>query len=85
VEYAVPMDFDSFYVGGLCANVTKVVMDEIATDGDSGAIWFIFFWANGANNSGVCDRTAFGNLVFVDEEDGIGSCDAVAHALSESA
>ena len=80
-EDMVPMEFDCLCVCSLSGDNARVVEDEVATDCDPCLLGFFFLWAHGADNpwKGCC--SAFGDLVFVDEEDGVGAFDSVPDAL----
>ena len=74
-EHAVEMNFDGFKTSGVGASLTGVVGDEIASSCDSSAIGIIFFRSVGAYSSSVGDCSTVGDLLLVDEEDGIGAFD----------
>ena len=77
----VPVELDGFNISSLSGDNAWVISDEAATDCDLCSFGFFFLWANGANNSGKGDFSAFGNLMLVDEEDCVGSFDSVANSL----
>ena len=77
----VPVEFDCFNVCSFSGDNARIVFDEVATDSDSCSFGVFFLWSDCAYDSREGDCPAFGDLVFVDEEDGVGSFDSVAHAL----
>ena len=76
----VPVKLDCFDISSVSSDNAWVISDEVATDGDSSPFWFFFLWSGGADNAREVDCPAFGHLVLVNEEDGVGSFDSVANA-----
>ena len=81
----VPVELDCFNVCSLGSHNTRAVGDEVATDCDLCSFGVFLLRANGANNLWKGDCSAFGNLVFVDEEDCVGSFDSVSNTLGQVA
>ena len=77
----VPMKFYGFNVCSFSGDNAWMIFDEVATDCDSGSFGVFFFRTDGANNSGVGDCSALGDLVLVCEEDCIGSFDSISNSL----
>ena len=71
----VPVKLDGFKAGGLCAGFAGVIGDEVPSRRHSCTVLFIFFGADSANDSCVRHSSVGRHLVFVDEEDGVGSFD----------
>ena len=75
-EHAVKMDFDGLKASGVGASFTKrVVGDDISASCYLSLIGMIFFRLVGAHGASMGDSATSGNLVFVDEEDGVGAFD----------
>ena len=49
------MDFNGFKFRSFSADGFRVVSDKVFTSGDLGSVRFIFFWADGRDNSRVSD------------------------------
>ena len=81
----VPVELDGFNVCSFSGDNAWVVFDEVATHCDSGSFGIFLFRADGANDSRVGNCSAFGYLVFVYEEDCIGSFDSVTNSLGQVA
>ena len=77
----VPMELDGFNVCSLSGDNAGVILDEVATDCNASSFGFIFLWADGADDSWEGDGPALGHLVFVNEEDCVGSFDSVSNSL----
>ena len=69
----VPVELDCFNVCSFSGDNAWTISCEVATDCNLCSFGVFLLRANGADNSWKGDCSAFGNLVFVDEEDGIGS------------
>ena len=69
------MDFDGLKASGVSASLTWVVGDEVSASCYSSLIGIVFFRAVGAYSASIGDRGTVGNLVFVDEEYGVGAFD----------
>ena len=65
------MNFDGLKVSGVYASFTRIVGDEISTRCYSSLIGIIFFRLVGVYSASIGDSTTSGDLVFVDEEDGV--------------
>ena len=79
-DSAVDDQFGGGEIRGVGADVEGII-DEVATDGETGPFWFGFLGAVIANDAAVGDRAVRGNRRVWDEEDGVGAFDAVADAL----
>ena len=77
----IPMKFHGFNVCSFSGDNAWTIFDEVATDCDSGSFGIFLLRTDGAHNSREGDCSALGDLVLVDEEDGVGSFDSVANAL----
>jgi hypothetical protein len=60
-------------------------MDEISANGESCAFFFFFVGANVDAYAAIRARASLWDLLFSDEEDCVGSLDAVAYSLGKSA
>ena len=69
------MDFDGLKASGIDASFTWVVGDEVSTSCYSILIGIVFFRSVGAYCLSIGDSATIGNLVFVDEEDGVDTFD----------
>ena len=69
------MNFDGLKASGICASFIRIVGDEIFTSCYSSLIGIVFFRLVGTYSASIGDRATVGNLVFVDEEDGVGAFD----------
>ena len=69
------MDFDGLKANGIGASFTWVVGEEVSTSCYSSSIGIVFFRVVGAYGASIGDSSTVGNLVFVDEEDGVGTFD----------
>ena len=77
----VPMELDGFNVCSFSGDNARIVFDEVATDCDPCSFGVFLFWADGAYNTREGDGPALGHLVFVNEEDCVGSFDSVSNSL----
>ena len=69
------MDFDGLKATGIGASLTWIVGDEVSTSGSSSSIEIIFFRSVCADRASIDDSATIGNLMFVDEKDGVGAFD----------
>ena len=69
------MNFDGLKATGVGASLTWVIGDEVSTSSDSSLIGIICFGSVGAHGASIGDSATVMNLVFVDEEDGVGAFD----------
>ena len=65
------MDFDGLKASSVGASFTRIVGDEIAASCYSSLIGIVFFRSVDAHGASIGDSATVGNLVFVDEEDGV--------------
>ena len=79
------MDLDGFKAGCVGTNVSWVICDEVPARSDSCTLFFFLFRSHGADGAYISDGATLGDLVFVDEENGIGAFDSVTYALDETA
>ena len=79
------VQFDCFNVSCFCGNNAWTVSDEVATCGDAGSLWLILLRSDCADNSREGHGPALGDLVLVNEEDGVGAFDSIAKTLCEVA
>ena len=77
----VPVELDSFNVCSFSGDNAWTISDEVATDCDLCSLGFFLLRLHGADNLGAGDCSAFGHLMLVDEEHGVGSFDSIANAL----
>ena len=56
------MDFDGFETCCFSACFTGVISNEVSPSCDPCSVWFIFFWAYGADYASIGDGAAFGDL-----------------------
>ena len=75
VESTMLMDFDGLKASGISASHTWVVGDEVSTSCYSILIGIVLFRLVSAHGAGIGDSATVGNLVFVDEEDGVSAFD----------
>ena len=61
------MDFNGLKVGIFSADYARLVSDKVFTSGDLGSVRFIFFWADGRDNSRVSDCPSNWDRVFSNE------------------
>ena len=61
-----------------------VILEEISTDCDSSAMGLLFLRGDGGNNACIRDDAVGGNILFVDEENGVGALYSSGHALCKS-
>ena len=80
-EHMVLVKLDCFNVSCLSGDNAGIVFDEVATDCDPCSLGFLLLWSDCADNAREGDGPAFGDLVFVDEEDGVGALDSTTNAL----
>ena len=69
------MNFDGLKASGVGASLTWVVGDEVPTSCYSSSIGMVFFRLVGAHSASIGDSAIMRNLVFADEEDGVGAFD----------
>ena len=79
------VQFDCFNVSCFCGDNAWVISDEVTTHCDPCSLWFFFLWSDGADNSREGHGPALGDLVLVNEEDGVGAFDSIAKTLCEVA
>ena len=77
----VPVELDCFNVCSLGDDNTRTVGDEVATDCDAGPFGLFLLWLHGACHAREGNCPAFWHLVFVNEEDCVGSFDSVSNSL----
>ena len=71
------MNFDGLKASSIGANFTRIVSDEISTSWYLSSIGIVFFRLVGAHSTSIGDSTTGGNLVFVNEENGVRAFDIV--------
>ena len=69
------MNFDGVKASGVGASFTRIVGDEISTSCYSSLIGIVFFGPVGTYSASIGDSATGGNLVLVDEENGVGAFD----------
>ena len=74
------MDLDCFKSGCVGTNVSWVIGDEVASRSYSYLLFFFFFRSYGADGVSIGDGATLWDLVFVNEENGIGTFDSVCNA-----
>ena len=65
------MDFDGLKASGVCASFIRVVGDEISASCYLSLIGIIFFRLVGAHSASIGDSATSGDLMSVDEENGV--------------
>ena len=81
----IPMELNGFNVCSFSGYNAWVIFDEVATHCDPCSFGVFLFWSDGANDPGVGDGPALGDLVLVDEVDRVGSLDSVSNSLGKVA
>ena len=69
------MELCCLETGCFCSDFT-IILQLVASTGDSGSVFLIFFGSDHANRSSVGDFLSFWNLVAVDEEHGASAFDS---------
>ena len=82
-ECMFPVKLDCFDASSVSGDNSWTISDEVTTDSDLCPFGFFLLWSDGADNAREGDCPALGDLVLVNEEDGVGSFDSVSNALGQ--
>ena len=79
-EDTVEEEFDKFKGSSVSANVARIA-DSVASNGDTSSIWIILLWTDFTDHHGMTNLLALveGNVLVVDEEEGVGTCYSLLH------
>ena len=69
------MDFDGLKASGVCARFIRIVRDEISVSYYSSLIGTVFFRPERVYSASIGGSATSGDLMFVDEEDGVRAFD----------